>query len=176
MAQTPLTSATSYATNTDMTNRYDVRTLGDLLNDDDTRPRLSPSEVLASTKLTALSLQSSGEFEAACVAGNRYLPADIAAIISNAGAAKEFVVGLVCALNVGHLFDRRFNLEMPKVAVQARETIELLRQGQRILPTQEAADAGMEVPQLDTSYALPDGRNLVIQEARRYLGPLQRLQ
>ena len=171
--QTPFTSATPYASPQDFLNRYDVRTVGQLLNDSDTSPALTQAQVLASAKLNALLMEASGDLEAAVIRGQRYTPTDLATIVSNAGVAKEWVVGLICAITAGKLCDRRFDRqEPPPPAKRADEILELLGQGQRIIPTQESAAAGFQIPQL--APPLPSGPCLVIEVARRYLGPLER--
>lgn len=145
MAQTPLTSATPYATNADMIIAYDVRTLGQLLSD--TNTSLTSSQVANSSLLTTLLLRASGRIESACVAGRRYLPVDLNALT---GAAAEFLVDLTCDLCFGLVLKRRPILAQnpPEQVKDALMTLQALRGGDRIFPTEEAADAGMTITRL----------------------------
>lgn len=125
--------------------RYDVRTLGDLLSD--TGTRLTSSQVQSSTVLDTLLLQASGEVETACIAGERYLPADLDAL---EGASLEKLKGLVCGLTMGYLIDRRPNVitTEPKQVSKAFELLNQLREGERIFSLDGAAAAGMTVERI----------------------------
>lgn len=162
MAQTPLTGSSAYATNAQLLERYDVRTVADLLSD--AGRRLSAGEVTNSTRLSALLQQVSGEIEAAAVAGRRYLPADLAALTGN---AKEFLIGLVCDLVLLRLFSRRPGLyPVPTQCQRAELMLETLREGQRIFPTEESASAGMTVERVDET------DTFLTECGRRYFGNL----
>jgi hypothetical protein len=146
MALTPLTSATTYATNLQFLERYDVRTVADLLSDSDTT--LTTSQVQSSTRLTTLLQQASGDIEAACVAGLRYLPTDLQALLTNGGTGAEYLIGLTCDLAMWKLMNRRPSpvaTSPPGPAAAALEALQLLRGGERILAFQEAGNAGVEV-------------------------------
>lgn len=146
MALAPLTSATSYATNAQFLDRYDVRTVADLLSDSDVT--LTTAAVTASTRLTALLRQASGDIEAACVAGLRYQPVDLNALLTNGGNGADFLIGLTCDLAMWKIMNRRPSpvaTEPPGPAKMALATLDLLRDGKRILSFQESANAGVEI-------------------------------
>lgn len=166
MPQTPLTSATSYATNDQMIDRYDVRTLGDLLSDTDTS--LSSSEVSNSTRLTTLLKQASGEVEAACVAGRRYVPEDLQAMLDDDGVGADLLIGLVCDIAMWRIMNRRPSpvaTDPPGPAKSALQALEQLRGGERIFPFDQSADAGKTVEKVGIEH----GCNIVT-AASRYFG------
>ena len=160
MAQTPLTGSSAYATNADFLERYDARTVGDLLSDQG--KRLQPSSISGSTRLTALLQQVSGEIEVAAVAGKRYQPEDLTALTGN---AQQFLVGMVCDLALWRLLNRRPMIQqMPLQCQQAFQLLELLRGGERIFPTDEAADAGVNIERVSETDCL------LTEKAKRYFG------
>lgn len=167
MPQTPLTSPYSYAQPSDMVDRYDVRTLGELL--DDTDHPLDLAGVLTSPKLVAILTSTAGEIESALVAGRRYEPDDLNALTGNALA---YVVDLNCVLAMGRLLARRPDrFDPPAEVTAARETLQMLRDGLRIIPTEESAEAGYRNNRIAPS---APGRELITDIAARYLGPLYR--
>ena len=176
MPQTPLSNSGSYLTAADFVKRYDVRTIGELLVDDDNAPRLAPQQVLVSAILAAIMSGASGELESALVAGHRQDPADIAAIAAMPALTpvREYLMDLLSALTLGRLLGRRPDrYPVPDEVKEARQFIELLRDGERILPTNEAAQAGVTTPSLQLPRpALP----LVTDVAIRYFGSVWRPQ
>jgi hypothetical protein len=153
MAQTPLTTATPYCSAAELFNRHDWRMVADLINDGD-GPRPTYAATLNSAVLAAILMDASGELESACVAGERYTPTDLQAMLDDDRAGPGLLVagaGLITAL-VAHLaFWRLCQRRMPlsgdptKVpgAKQALDALEALRKGERIFPFQESADAGL---------------------------------
>jgi hypothetical protein len=148
-------SLTSYASQDDMIVRFDVRTLGDLLADNNVR--LTSSQVQNSTVLAELLLQASGELETACIAGQRYLPADLSAL---RGASQSKLKGIVCSLAFQALMDRRPNIiaQEPKAIGKAFELLNQLRQGERIFSLVESEQAGFTVERIVESCALVSTR------------------
>jgi hypothetical protein len=174
MPQTPLSGTSSYVTPQDVLNRYDARTVGELLVDDDTQPRLTVAQILLDSKMLALCQDASGELESALVAGNRQDPLDLAAIMATPCNAQQYVNRLLASLVMGYLLERRPDrFPMPESVKTTREFIELLRQGQRILPTVEAALAGVHVPPIQLPIL---NFPLVTDEAFRYFGFMWRPQ
>ena len=161
MTQEFIGSASSYASNDDMAVRYDVRTLGDLLSDSNTR--LTSSQVTASTVLTALLEEASGDIELACIAGERYLPEDLDAL---EGVSEQKLIGLVCDIAFSRLMDRRPNVisEAPRRVKDAFDTLNMLREGARIFSLGGAAEAGYLVERVVETQCL------VSQGASRMLG------
>lgn len=165
MALTPLTGSTSYATPTQFLDRYDVRTVGDLLSDTDTS--LTASEVLTSTRLQAILDQASGDVETACVAGRRYVPDDLDALIANGGNSAHYLIGLVCDLAMYKIMNRRPSpvaTAPPGPAQTALDALQLLRGGERILGFEEAATAGVRVQFINQN------RCSITNQAARYFG------
>lgn len=164
MTMTPLTGSTSYATPTQFLDRYDVRTVGDLLSDTDVS--LSSGEVLTSTRLQALLDQASGEIETAAVAGLRYRPDDLDALITNGGNGAQYLVGLVCDLAMYKLMNRRPSpvaTAPPGPAQAALDALQMLRDGERIFGFVEAGVAGMTVTKVS-------GQCSIVSSAQRYFG------
>lgn len=131
--------------------RFDVRTLGDLLSD--TNTRLTAAQVQASTVLETLLLEASGEVETACIAGQRYLPEDLDAL---EGASLQKLKGIVCGFAFSLLMDRRPNIiaEAPKRVKDALVLLEQLRGGERIFSLAGAAEAGYTVERVRETQCL----------------------
>lgn len=152
MAKTPLTGS-AYATATDMIARYDVRTLGDLLSDNE-NVRLTSAQVLASTTLATLLSEASGEVEGVAFARRVYEPDDFAALTDN-GLAK--LAGVICAVCLQKCMARRPSRvkELPQQMVLALADLERLRLGDHIFAFSETADAGAEVITVTNDQMVP---------------------
>ena len=136
-----------YADQQDIINRCDVRTLGDLLSDDNTR--LDPSSVLSSTLLNTLLLAASGFIELATYAGQRYSVLDLQALPDPSGQL-ELLKDLVCARCLQTLIRRRPHViaKTPEWVTEALVLLNQLRQGERIFGFLQSAQAGMNVERL----------------------------
>ena len=163
MVMTPSSGSAPYATASDFAERYDIRTIGDLLSD--LGARLPSGQVLTSSRLTYLLMQASGQVEAAAMAGKRYTTDDLAALTGN---SKEYLKGIVCDLVIWILLGRRPTREggVPEIVKGALEALELIRHGQRIFGFTEVQDAGKNVIVADTP---PD---LLTSRGRRLFGDL----
>lgn len=121
--------------------RFDFRPIGHLLSDDG--KRLTEDEVKASPILFKLCQEASGQFESALYRGGRYTFQDLGNLTDN---GLEMVIGLVAGYAMWLVWERRpdrhANMELPMRARLAAEQLDALATGQRILPFQEAADAG----------------------------------
>jgi hypothetical protein len=168
---TPISGLNAYCTPARFLQGYDWRTVGDLLNDYDQRPTYQ--SVVSSTILVQLLQEASGMLETACFVGNRYSTADIQAVINQGGNGASYVQGIVAGMTMWLLFDRRPELyqryELPKKAEWASEVLDRLRLGERILPLQENANAGLPNSQVLTP-ALVFQQNLSTTEAFRFFG------
>lgn len=166
MAKTPLTGS-AYATAADMVARYDVRTLGDLLSDNE-QVRLTPSQVAASTILATLLSEASGEVEGVAFGRRVYEPADFAALTDNALAK---LAGIVCAITLQKLMARRPSRvkELPTQAALALEEFEKLRNGDRIFAFAETADAGKDMVTITNDSMVPCP---ISKRALRFFGDL----
>src|ERR1700688_1796313 len=132
--KTVQSGTTSYCTLSQFLDQYDVRTVSDLLADDNTR--VVPLDFARTNRLQNLLDVGAGKIEQAATAGNRYTPDDLAALVgSNGGAA-------LAALNAGVTFDmlwaRRPDVEVePKMQQKAQlaiKELEELRLGLQIFP------------------------------------------
>lgn len=163
MVMTPSSGSTPYASAADFAERYDIRTIGDLLSD--LGVRLPAGQVLTSSRLTTLLMQASGMLESAALAGKRYTTEDLAALTGN---SKEYMKGIICDLVIWVLLGRRPTREggIPEIVKGAVEAVELLRHGHRIFAFTEVQDAGKNVIVADTPAPLLTSR------ARRLFGDL----
>jgi hypothetical protein len=150
MTQASISTTSAFLTNQEFLNRYDVRTIGDLLGD--VGSRQSSTVVLASTVLTEFAQEASGEVEAAIYRGQRYTRADIAAL---AGNSLAYLKRLVADKMLANMLNRRPdpNRPIPPNVLQSLEVIEALANGFRIFSMDGAADAGKEVRR--ANYPLP---------------------
>jgi len=120
----------AYASITDLITRRDKRTVGELAFDTDEPP--TDAELLASTNLSAILEDASGQVEAAMLCGKRYLPADLAALTGNSQA---FLKKVVCTIAMADLFERRpgYHIEQAQAyAAQAKGYLEDLRTGKNL--------------------------------------------
>ena len=171
---TPASGATSYACIADMMIREDERTLSHLLSDTD-RP-LTPAQVAVSPALTALLMESSGELEASCTVGARYR-IDLTAtppindLASLTGNSQQYMIGLVCKLTLGKLFDRRPNRksEEPQACTKAREQLLALEQGKAVFGLVENQTAGQLSNTIDTVQVF-NNRRTPTSIAQRFFG------
>lgn len=147
MPQTFSGTIVPYANQQDIINRCDVRTLGDLLSDDNTR--LDPSQVLTSTLLYTLLLAASGFVELATYAGRRYSVLDLQALPDPSGQL-ELLKDLVCARCMMTLIRRRPHViqKTPEWVTENLGLLNQLRQGERIFGFLQSAQAGMNVCRL----------------------------
>lgn len=146
MALTPAGATTPWVTATDLTNRYDVRTLGDYLSD--TGTRLTPAQVTASVPLAAILAEASGKFESCCMRGQRYQLVDLQALQAQVGSnGWQLVVGIICGWAAFLVWQRRPQRftedELPLSARQAVADLQALADGEAILPFLETAEAGV---------------------------------
>lgn len=137
-------------------------------------PRPTRAAVLDSTSgpgaiVAAALMSASGELEAACVVGKRYAPADLSGLT---GAGLALLQSLVAHLAFWRLSQRRqpMSADPSKVpgAMQSLEMMAMLRDGERIFPTDEAADAGV-MDSVDTT------RNNTTNLGRRVVNEASRL-
>lgn len=92
----------SFAQAQDLLNRFDARTVGDLVND--AGQRQTPSELLTNTVLQAMLDDASGLINAACQVGERYTQAQLAALT---GTDQAILFRLNCDIAFVYLCQRR---------------------------------------------------------------------
>jgi hypothetical protein len=174
---TPATAAAPYLTPQQLLQHVDWRVVADLAADVDadgprpskrslTDPAAKPGAVVAAHTLAA-----SGELETALVAGQRYAVADVQALLATT-AGGMYLVRLLASLTHWSLAQRRdpasADAEDVPGAKAALGVLEALRKGERILPFQEAAQAGGG-PTPMRNYRLPQeaGGSRTVEQAGR---------
>lgn len=165
MTQTVVSGLTPYCIPSQVTARYDWRTLSRLLSDG-TTPLATQAAVEQDTKLALFLKESSGGVEMACARGGRYSTADLQALAgSNAG---EQLAGLVADLTAWRCYDRRpdRNAEIPPRCLQALKVLAELESGALIWPMQETEDAGVMDDLTMTTHDIEQGNGTVIQASR----------
>lgn len=138
----------SYCTAAQFVERYDWRTVGQLLTDGGPVPA-SSAAVEGDVKLGKLLKQASGKLEAAALAGGRYTVADLQELVgSNQG---EFLAGLVADLTIGLVYRRRPDMttEAPPQADEADNLLEALARGEKLFGLRAAVDASVLASERD---------------------------
>lgn len=141
MALTVQSGASAYATIDDLSYRFDVRPMKDLVVDDE-----SPAANLTGNAvLTALLKEASGKVEAAFLMGGKYTAVDLQALASSATNGREFLAGIVCALAYGLLIRRRGDAEqdIPPEVAEANQLLNAAVEGKLVLPFTETLAAGV---------------------------------
>ena len=164
---TVVTSATSYASASDLMNHHDAGAIGDYAKDG---AQLTPNQILTSTVVSASLLWASGLLESACVAGGRYTPTDLAALT---GASAAYLKGIVCDLAFFKLACRRGRPDVSKTCPgyqDAMEALKALRMGETIFGFQEVMDAS-NMSTVDLSQNAQGLLTRTTDLARRRFGP-----
>jgi len=158
----------SYAQPSDLIARYDVRRLGDLVNDDGTRA--SSSDLLNNNIIQMVLDEASGMIDAAIQRGQRYSPTDLATLLTatqisqpstNIAAAslwngQQLLFRLNCDLAYGLLVGRRAysasdtEAQAPRY-VEAMRLLERLENGEWIFTTSGALASGVPIPNVQIS-------------------------
>lgn len=168
MAKTLSSSSSPYCSITQFLQRYDTRTLAQLLSD----TGIDISDVTTDTTLLELLMEASGKLEAACFMGERYLKADLEAIRDGSATnAKSLLAGIVADLAIVCVFDRRPNLNRPRTAKieESERFVMALAEGSRIFPFTETEVAGHLGSNVETP-AIVENRNMWTYQARRFFG------
>jgi hypothetical protein len=155
MGLTPNSSSTSYLSAVTFLQLRDVLTTGDLTRDDGVQNTASE---LVTDPILALVLQvASGQVEAACVAGQRYMPADLQALVAAGGNGAAYLWSIIADIAAFELAKRRwrFSGDVAKSYERATKLLDSLRSGENVLPFLEAEKAG----DADTTYFDPSDVN-----------------
>jgi hypothetical protein len=147
MAQTPLSNAGSYLPVAEFLKRCDKRSVARLANDLSATDKADVNALVAqlptNQNLLAALLDASGELESACLVGNRYQPADLAALT---GASQGKLYRLLTWMTLCYLYERRPPREKdqppPWYYDRAREELDRLEHGERVFGFVESAKAG----------------------------------
>lgn len=164
---TPLSGATAYCTAAQFLNFYDWRPFAQLLSDADS-PLPHPAAVQNSGALTAILQAASGTVEMACFVGERYAPADLAALTGNSALK---LAKLVADIAAEELWRRRNAPDVPPLPQfkEAAELLQALSQGVAVWGIQEAMQSGLEEDEIETTADI-ENRRLVTFTARALFG------
>lgn len=153
----------AYATPTDLITRYDRNLIADLAGDDG-----SPVDPLTSPRVAEALESASGEIDAACRLGGRYLPSELAAL---GGADAAFLKDVTCQLALLRLVGVRIQTIGEAAYKALREmgdrVLDDLRAGRLIFGTPAAEQA--VTPDVEGPTALTyDRLNLLPDRTRNY--------
>lgn len=142
----------AYVTAAEFIARYDQRIVGDLASVDGVR--VTASALSSDTRLTTALEDASGEVDAAVMVGDRYTPADLAALTGN---GLQFLKKIVSDVAFVMLIERRVlnrvtAEEADRRDKRNREILTELRQGKQIFNVQAAKDAGLPSTDGPTTY------------------------
>lgn len=143
----------SYADSTDMTNRYDGRTLMDLVSDTGV-PETNLSSNSAMT--TALS-DATGAIRSALLVGGTYKPNDLTGLT---GESAEYLKRITCEIALAYLILRRpekYGKSSTEVREQMNILLDMFRSGVRVFQVDGNIAAGL--PTIDGPTAV-DYQNL----------------
>lgn len=135
-----------YATNADLIARYDVRLLGDLSQDANTRA--SAGTLATDANLIAALTDASGMIESACFVGNKYRATDLSALTGN---SQGLLKRLVCDIAFAYLRQRRgYDYEQFPLVKESYKLLDRIRLGERIFDVEAAAEMGNPTSDLIT--------------------------
>lgn len=160
------TSATGYCTAAQFLETFDQRTIARLVSN--TGVEVSVGSLATNAVLARALLAVSGRVEAACLAGQRYTPADLAALT---GASAAYLAELVATLAMGRLilFRPGLDIELPPSYQEALADLESLRHGELIFAFTEVENAGV----MDFQTVTPTDvqtRNDAVSQLKDYFG------
>lgn len=132
----------AYASIADMLKRYDVRTIGDLINDDGTKANAAAVAADANGVIAAALETAAGEIDSACFRGKRYTPTDLAGLTGNSLALLKH---LNCKIAFWLLWERRpvWDQDQYEQAKNApRGMLDQLKRGESIFEVAAVEEAG----------------------------------
>lgn len=131
----------SYAGPTDMISRFDVRTLGDLCADNNTRVTAGLLET--NPKMIAALDSAAGQINAACLQGERYSVSDLAGLLVE---SKAHLININCIIAMAALWRRRHYPEENQTRTEslalAETELTRLRTGEHVFDVVENKIAG----------------------------------
>lgn len=164
---TDASNSSAWLSVTEFLKRYDPRAVGDLCADDETR--ISEANLATDENLLAAIKDSCGEIESACLRGEIYSAADLAALT---GVSQGKLYRITSDLTMAYLWDRRGDGDrnnLPAYYYRAMEALDQLAKGIRIFSFAEQAEAGHTTHYNDVLDDLQD-RKAISYEARRLFG------
>ncbi len=128
----------AFATPADLLARYDYRTVGELVVDDDTQPTYA--SLLTNPTIEAILSDASGQIETAVMVGNRYTIEELDSLTDNSQAK---LVRMTCDLAFYLISQRRptGDQEFP-LYEEAMELLGMLRKGEAVFNVFENKQAG----------------------------------
>lgn len=132
-----------FASASDMLNRYDARTLGDMVSDND--DRVSSADLLSDAKLEAALNDATGRIVAALRQGQRYEVSDLSALT---GESSYHLIRLTCDLAFAALWNRKpyhDNELGDQVQERAEKDLDRLRKGEHVFDVDAVTDAGLPI-------------------------------
>lgn len=164
---TPVSSSTSYCTGAQLVQFYDVRWIGDRLQD--AGIRVAGSSVPSDPNLAALLLSASGLIESKALRANKYTPADLQALT---GASAAYLQRLTADVAVWMMLTRRNPAvsNLPPGIQMALQTLQDLSDGVTVFGLQEKADAGKKIKVWNQTGQIKGPYNSLTSRTDRYLG------
>lgn len=165
MAQvgTPIIRGSAYATPYDLIKRYDVRVLGDLINDSGNR--VSSQSILIDKNIVAVLDDASGMIDSSALVGGRYQINDLQTLSS---IDQAMIIRLCCDLCFILLVQRR-GLDVKSLPQydHSMDMLQRLRTGERIFKVQGNIDKGLVTSEFVSTLTVSN-RNYSTNEAMRY--------
>lgn len=162
---TDASNASSWLSVAELLKRYDYRAVGDLVADDDTR--VSEASLATDDNLLAVIKDACGEIESACLRGEIYSAADLAALT---GVSQGKLYRITSDLTMAYLWDRRGGTgDMPSYYYRAMEALDQLAKGIRIFSFAEQTEAGHLTHRNDLAEDF-DNRKSTSSQASRLFG------
>ena len=157
---------TAFADAAALIDRFDERTVRDLLSDTDIPA--PEADLSTNARLTVILNAASGAILAAALAGNNYTEAELNALT---GISAAWITDITCQLAFCRLARRRpqrFELEYLKSLEEpVNETLDQLRHGKRVLPIDSHLSASL--PTIDGPTAVDYERmNLISSRTRNF--------
>lgn len=159
----------TYATGTDLLQRYDARLVGDLVRDDSQQE--SSGSLPTHPNLVAILADAGSEIEAALFVGGRYTPAQLTTL---SDSAAQFLRRLNCDLALLMLKKRRgrFNAEKDgEFQKEVTAKLDSLRNGDNILMQATDTEAEASTIALDAPQIIPILRRQTIRNRTRNYYP-----
>lgn len=166
---TPVSSSSPYISASEFLKRYDWRTIGQLLSDDDTGPdlisTLTNSATTEGERLESVLKDASGMVEIACLKGGMYTVADLEALTGNQAAILKRLVSDI-AVNLCYQRRPSTNHPMPQQTQVAMNLLDAISQGDKIFGLQAQIDAGHAELKTDTpeNVETRNGMTVIAQE------------
>ncbi len=154
-----------YVTVTQLLERYDWRTIADLVSDTDVPVTLT--DLQTDTKLAMAIADASGDIDSALRACGRYSTTDLSTLIGNSGSLLQRICSEIV---IAYLFDRRpaYNVDLLDIYRKGKkEHLDKLANGTNIFDLPAVVAAG--VPSIDGPTTIEyDNLNLLRDQTRNY--------